>query len=52
MLKGLRALGTLPALHKRILVYAGEPSFRTEDGIHVWAIGELLENVANGTLWD
>ena len=52
LLKGLRAIGTLPALHKRILVYAGELSFRTEDGIHVWAVGEFLENMANGNLWD
>lgn len=52
MLKGLRALGTLPTLYKRILVYAGELSFRTEDGIYVWAVGEFLEHMANDNLWD
>jgi predicted AAA+ superfamily ATPase len=52
MLKGLRAIGTLPELHKRILIYAGELSFRTEDGIHVWAVGEFLGSMTNGNLWD
>ncbi len=52
LLKGLKAIGDLPALHRRILIYAGELSFRTEDGIHVWAVGEFLENMANGKLWD
>lgn len=51
LLKSLRAIGELPGLHKRILVYEGELSFRTEDGIHVWTVGEFLANMANKSLW-
>lgn len=52
LLKGLRAIADLPTLQKRILVYAGELNFTTEDGIHVWSVEEFLENMANDSLWD
>ena len=50
-LKGLRALDGLEGLTRRILVYAGARSFRTEDGIDVWPAGRFAEETAAGTLW-
>lgn len=47
-LKGLRSLD---GLARRILVYAGNGSFRTEDGIDVWPAARFAEEVAAATLW-
>ncbi len=51
MLKGLRALSELPSLTRSILVYGGERSFRTSDGIEVWPLLKLSEALAEKTLW-
>ena len=51
MLKGLRALAELPGLRRRILVYRGTRSFRTEDGIDVWAVPEFHRALAADELW-
>jgi len=48
---GLRAIADLPRLVRRVLVYLGEESGRTEDGIDVWSFGEWLDAVAAGRLW-
>ena len=51
MLKGLRALAELPGLRRRVLAYRGRHSFRTEDGIEVWAMAELHDALASDRLW-
>ena len=49
--KGLRAVGDLPGLARRILTYRGRRSFRTEDGIDVWALDDLHRALQAGELW-
>ena len=51
MLPGLRAIGALPGIARRVLVYGGKRSFRTGDGIDVWPIARLQQALAEGTLW-
>lgn len=51
MLKGLRAVTDLGGLTRRILVYRGRRSFRTEDGIDVWGLDTLHEALRNDQLW-
>jgi uncharacterized protein len=51
LLTGLRAIATLPALARRLLVYRGRQVLRTEDGIDVWPLERLVEALADGTLW-
>jgi predicted AAA+ superfamily ATPase len=50
-LSGLRAIGELRHVARRILIYLGEERLRTEDGIEVWPLPTFLDAVANGTLW-
>src|SRR6185295_5848720 len=49
-LSGLRAIGDLPRLARRILVYTGPRELRTE-GIEVWPLAKFLTALAEGTLW-
>ena len=51
MLRGLRAVAELPGMSRRVLVYDGRRSFRTEDGIEVWTTGRLHRTLAENTLW-
>ena len=51
MLQGLRAIAELPGLVQRLLVYSGERSFRTADGIDVWSITRLHDALGGNTLW-
>ena len=51
LLTGLRAIAQLPKLARRIAVYRGRQTLRTEDGIDVWPFERLVEAVATGTLW-
>ena len=51
MLQGLRAIAELPGLVQRVLVYGGERSFCTADGIDVWSTTRLHEALAENTLW-
>lgn len=50
-LVGLRAIGDLPRLARRLLVYLGETSLVTEDGIEVWPLSRFWTALADGTLW-
>ena len=50
-LSGLRAIGELRRVVRRILVYLGEQRLRTEDAIEVWPLSTFLDAIANGTLW-
>ncbi|MGC9293322.1 MAG: ATP-binding protein [Acidobacteriaceae bacterium] len=51
LLSGLRAIGELDRLVRRILVYLGDQRLRTEEGIEVWPLEEFLDAVASGKLW-
>ena len=50
-LKGLHAIAELPGLVRRVLVYAGERSFRTEDGIDIWPAARVAAAAAEDRLW-
>ncbi|MCY3842181.1 MAG: DUF4143 domain-containing protein [Acidobacteria bacterium] len=51
LLAGLRALGARPDVARRLLVYTGPRSFRSEDGIDVWPAQRFASAVASGELW-
>ena len=51
LLKGLRLLDALPGVVRRILVYTGERSFRSADGIEIWPARSFAARVAGGSLW-
>lgn len=50
-LAGLRAIGALPRLTRRVLVYLGDRQLRTEDGIDVWPLDGFAAAVADRSLW-
>jgi predicted AAA+ superfamily ATPase len=50
-LSGLTAIGELPRLARRVLVYTGTRELRTAEGIEVWPLAKLLAALAGGTLW-
>jgi hypothetical protein len=51
MAAGLRAIGELPGVVRRVLVYRGARSLKTEDGIEVWPFERFDATVAAGRLW-
>lgn len=51
MLPGLRAVAELPRIVRRLLVYGGKRSFRTQDGIDVLSIDRLQQELVENTLW-
>ena len=50
-LKGLRAIGDLPRVARRVLVYSGQRSFRSSDGIDVWPLKRFHEALRESALW-
>jgi predicted AAA+ superfamily ATPase len=50
-LSGLTAIGDLPHLVRRVLVYTGTRELRTPEGIEVWPLARFLTALAEGTLW-
>lgn len=50
-LTGLRAIGDLRGLVRRILVYTGTRPLRTDDSIEIWPLATWLEALAEGQLW-
>jgi uncharacterized protein len=48
---GLRAIGELPGLRRRILVHRGDRPTRTEDGIDALPVEDFLEALEGGRLW-
>ncbi len=51
LLKGLRAIQELPRLARSLLLYGGQRSFATSDGIEIWPIRRFSEALAEGALW-
>jgi predicted AAA+ superfamily ATPase len=50
-LKGLRACRNLEGLKRRILVYLGERTMKTADGIDVWPFSRFVEHLDTERLW-
>ena len=48
MTKGLQAIATLPEVERRILVYGGKDSWRTDDGIEVFSAARFNDELAKG----
>jgi len=48
---GLAAIGELPGVVRRILVYGGTRRLRTPAGIEVWPLANFLAALAEGKLW-
>jgi predicted AAA+ superfamily ATPase len=48
---GLRAIGELPGLRRRILIHRGGRPTRTEDGIDAWPVETFLEALEQDRLW-
>ena len=51
MLPGLRAVAELPGMVRRVLVYGGRRSFRTQDGVEVWSVARLHRALSEDTFW-
>ena len=51
MLAGLRAISDLAGIVRRVLVYGGARSFRTQDGIDVWSTARFERALAEHSLW-
>ena len=51
MLPGLRAVAESPGVVRRVLVYGGRRSFRTQDGIEVWSFARLHRALAEDAIW-
>lgn len=50
-LGGLKAIGELPNVVRRILVYGGVDRLKVADGVEVWPVPHLLEMLAEDRLW-
>ena len=51
MTQGLRAIGDLAGLKRRILVYDGDRPLQVDGDIEVWPIRVFSEVLAGGRLW-
>ncbi len=51
LLKGLRAVEGHKNLVRRVLVYTGNRSFRSSDGIEIWPFTRFARQLADGSLW-
>ncbi len=50
-LSGLKAIGELDRVVRRVIIYCGSEPLRTEDGIEVWPLELFLERLDAGRLW-
>lgn len=51
LLAGLKAIGELPAVVRRVLLYTGERELRTPEGIAGWPLSRFLRALESDTLW-
>jgi len=49
--RGLRAIGALPGLKRRIVVYGGDRPMRTRDGIDILPVANFLQEVATDKIY-
>lgn len=50
-LSGLKAIGDLPRLARRVLVYLGDERLRTDEGIEIWPLRVFLDALERNALW-
>lgn len=50
-LSGLKAVGELPQVRRRVLIHRGERPARSEDGIDIWPVETFVEALAADRLW-
>ena len=50
-LRGLKAIGDLEGVVRRVLVYTGPDELRVAEGIEVWPVGRFFDALENDTLW-
>ena len=50
-LSGLKAIGELDRVVRRVIVYLGSERLRTDEGIEVWPLELFLEQLEAGSLW-
>ncbi len=50
-LSGLKAIGELKSVARRVLVYPGERDLKTQDGVEIWSIARFVQALAEGQLW-
>ena len=50
-LRGLKAIGELDGVVRRILVYTGPDVLRVADGIEVWPVNRFFDCLADNALW-
>jgi predicted AAA+ superfamily ATPase len=48
---GLRAIGELPRVVRRVIVYLGDRLQRLDEGIEAWPLDRFLRALATDTLW-
>jgi predicted AAA+ superfamily ATPase len=51
ILRGLRAIGDVSNVVRRVLVYGGIRELETEDGIKIWPVEHFAHKLAAGELW-
>lgn len=51
MTAGLRAIGALPRVARRLLIYTGQRELSLEDGIEVWPHATFVRALVDGELW-
>jgi uncharacterized protein len=51
MLTGLQAIGALPRVRRRVLLYLGSQRLETDDGIEVWPVQVFLHHLAQKKFW-
>lgn len=50
-LRGLRAIGELPGIRRRVAVFRGSRRQRTQDGIEILPVAAFLDEVEAGSLF-
>lgn len=50
-LKGMKAIGELPGVVRRVIVYSGQEELLVADGVLVWPVHRFLEALESDTLW-
>jgi predicted AAA+ superfamily ATPase len=50
-ISGLKAIGELPEVVRRIVVYTGREELETPEGIEVWPVDTFLRHLERGRLW-
>jgi len=50
-LSGLKAMGELGRVVRRVIVYVGSERLRTAEGVEVWPLELFLEQLEAGSLW-